>query len=45
MLLHPDIQKKAQEELDVVIGPEKLPEFSDKTRTPYLSAVLKEVLR
>jgi hypothetical protein len=45
MLLHPDIQKKAKEELDSVVGHDRFPEFSDKPDLPYLSAVLKEVLR
>ncbi|XP_006457266.1 hypothetical protein AGABI2DRAFT_212609 [Agaricus bisporus var. bisporus H97] len=45
MLLHPDIQKRAKEELDSVMGHDRLPEFSDKPELPYLSAVLKEVFR
>ncbi|KAF7773250.1 hypothetical protein Agabi119p4_5417 [Agaricus bisporus var. burnettii] len=45
MLLHPDVQKRAKEELDYVLGHDRLPEFSDKPELPYLSAVLKEVLR
>lgn len=30
MLLHPEVQKKAQEELDRVIGRDRLPELSDR---------------
>ncbi|OJI97944.1 hypothetical protein ASPVEDRAFT_37406 [Aspergillus versicolor CBS 583.65] len=43
--LFPDIQKKAQEELDRVIGPNKLPSFADRSRLPYIEAVVKESLR
>ena len=45
MAMHPEAQKKAQEELDRVIGSERLPEFEDRSSLPYLSALLKEVLR
>ena len=44
MLLFPDAQKKAQQELDSVLEG-RLPEYSDESHTPYLSAVIKEVLR
>lgn len=45
MLLYPDIQKKAQEELDSVIGRDRLPTFKDRPRLPFVDAVGKEVLR
>jgi cytochrome P450 len=45
MLLSPDIQKKAQDELDSVIGRDRLPTFEDRPRLPYVDAVCKEVLR
>ncbi|KAI0253751.1 cytochrome P450 [Lactifluus subvellereus] len=45
MLLYPDIQKKAQDELDVVTGRERLPTFEDRPRLPFVDAVCKEVLR
>lgn len=45
MLLYPDVQKKAQREIDSVVGRARLPEFSDKKNMPYVAAVLKEVLR
>lgn len=44
MLYFPDVQKKAQEELDRVLGG-RLPEFQDERNLPYLSAVVKEVMR
>lgn len=45
MVLHPDVQSKAQAELDAVVGGERLPNHSDKPNLPYLMAVLTEVLR
>jgi cytochrome P450 len=45
MLLYPDIQMKAQEELDSVIGRDRLPTFEDRPRLPFVEAVCKEALR
>lgn len=45
MLLYPDMQKKAQHELDSIIGRERLPTFEDRPRLPFIDAVCKEVLR
>ncbi|THG96709.1 hypothetical protein EW026_g5171 [Hermanssonia centrifuga] len=45
MVLFPDVQKKAQKEIDDAIGQFRLPTFSDSDRLPYLAAVYKEVLR
>ena len=45
MLCFPDAQVKAQEELDRVVGRERLPDFSDESELPYLGALLKEVYR
>ncbi|KAF9443824.1 cytochrome P450 [Macrolepiota fuliginosa MF-IS2] len=45
MLICPDVQRKAQQELDSVVGFDRLPDFSDKPNLPYLSAIIKEVLR
>ena len=41
----PRFMKSAQEELDRVVGHDRLPSFSDQTSSPYISAVVKEVLR
>ena len=43
--MHPDAQKKAQEELDRVVGHNRLPEFEDRPSLPYTAALLKEVTR
>lgn len=45
MSKHPDIQAKAQLELDTVLGPHNIPTFADKDSLPYLNAVVKECLR
>jgi len=45
MLLYPDIQKKAQAELDSVIGRERLPTLGDRPNLPFIDATCKEVLR
>jgi len=45
VLLYPDIQKKAQDELDSAIGRERLPSFEDRPRLPFIDAVCKEMLR
>ncbi|TFK32278.1 cytochrome P450 [Crucibulum laeve] len=45
MALHPDAQAKAQEELDAVVGNDRLPSFSDRERLPYINALVLEVLR
>lgn len=44
-LVYPNVQAKAQEELDRVVGRHRLPEFSDKVELPYLDAVMRECLR
>jgi hypothetical protein len=45
MLNFPEIQRKAQEEVDRVVGRSRLPDFADEADLPYLSAVVKEVFR
>ena len=45
MAMYPEAQRRAQEELDHVVGPDRLPDFSDRKRLPYLTALLKELLR
>jgi len=44
-LLHPEIQKMAQEELDAVTMRERLPTFEDRPRLPFVDAICKEVTR
>ena len=45
MLLYPEVQMRAQKELDAVVGLDRLPEFSDRHSLPYTNAILKEVIR
>ena len=45
MAMHPAVQQKAQEELDRVVGGDRLPDFDDRNSLPYVNALLKEVLR
>jgi len=45
MILHSEVQTKAQEELDRVIGHGRLPEFTDRKSLPYINAIVKEILR
>jgi len=45
MIFNPKAMKKAQEELDRVVGKGELPDFSHKDNLPYIDALVKEVLR
>ena len=45
MILYPEVQRRAQAELDTVIGPHRLPDFSDMKDLPYIVAITKECLR
>ncbi|KAH9945705.1 cytochrome P450 [Amylocystis lapponica] len=45
LLLFPEVQRKAQEELDRVVGSNRLPDLSDQPALPYITAIIKETLR
>jgi cytochrome P450 len=45
MAMYPEIQKKAQAEIDAVVGKDRLPNFSDRASLPYVGAIMKEILR
>jgi len=45
MLKFPEAQRRAQEELDRVVGTDRLPTFEDRDRLPYVNALCSEVLR
>jgi cytochrome P450 len=45
MVKYPDVQKRAQAEIDLVIGPDRLPTFEDRASLPYIDAMLRETLR
>lgn len=37
--------RRAQEEIDRVVGPDRLPEFANRDSLPYTNALLEEVYR
>lgn len=45
MTLFPEVQKKAQDELDHVIGGSRLPTSADRKSLPYIEAIMKETHR
>ncbi|XP_050416707.1 cytochrome P450 2U1 [Patella vulgata] len=45
MILNPDIQKKCQEEIDSVVGSNRMVSLSDKSKLPYVEATILEVQR
>jgi cytochrome P450 len=45
MALYPEVQKKAQAEIDAAVGPNRLPDFEDRPSLPYINALVKESIR
>jgi cytochrome P450 len=45
MLMNPGAQAKAQEEIDRVVGTDRLPTFDDEANLPYVSALSREIFR
>ncbi|KAJ2932181.1 hypothetical protein H1R20_g4891, partial [Candolleomyces eurysporus] len=45
MMVNPEAQRKAQAEVDSVVGSERLPSITDRSSMPYVRSVLTEVLR
>ena len=45
MVMYPEVQKKAQAELDMIVGKNQLPTFDDKASLPYVEALVKECFR
>ena len=45
MILNPDVVRKAQAEIDAVVGQDRLPSFTDRGRLPYINALVLEVIR
>ena len=45
LALFPQVQRRAQAELDVVVGRDRLPTLDDKQRLPYIEALCKELMR
>ncbi len=45
MVLNPDIQSRAQSEIDEVVGRDRLPNFADRDALPYVQCLMQEVMR
>ncbi|KAF8844764.1 cytochrome P450, partial [Paxillus ammoniavirescens] len=45
MVRYPEAQRRAQAEIDAVVGNDRLPTFEDRSSMPFLEATLREVLR
>ncbi len=45
MILYPEVQARAQEEIDRVVGRHRLPSFEDREALPYISAICCEIVR
>ncbi|KAF9261907.1 cytochrome P450 [Marasmius fiardii PR-910] len=45
MTLNPQVQARAQKELDEFLGSSRLPDFSDRDNLPYINAIYAETLR
>ncbi|KAH8665239.1 putative O-methylsterigmatocystin oxidoreductase [Tricladium varicosporioides] len=45
MIQNPEVQKFAQQEIDSVIGNDRLPNFNDQPNLPYINRVLQETMR
>lgn len=45
MVLYPEAAKKAQAEVDSVVGNLRLPNFEDRPSLPYVEAFYREVMR
>ncbi|KAK1227302.1 hypothetical protein PQX77_009719 [Marasmius sp. AFHP31] len=45
IVLNPELQVRAQKEIDSVVGPGRLPDFEDRDNLPFVNALLAETLR
>jgi cytochrome P450 len=45
MLAFPEVQRRAQAEIDAVVGRDRLPSFADAPHLPYVRATIREALR
>ncbi|KAI3333014.1 cytochrome P450 [Ustulina deusta] len=45
MVTHLDVQRRAQQEIDTVVGPNRLPQLEDMALLPYIRGCVKETLR
>ncbi|EIM81798.1 cytochrome P450 [Stereum hirsutum FP-91666 SS1] len=45
MLLHPEVQRRAQAEIDSVVGRDRIPNFSDRNILPFIDNIIWECAR
>ena len=45
MVENPHVWKRAQMDIDAVVGMDRLPEFEDRPSLPYVDAIIREVSR
>lgn len=45
MILHPEAAKAAQEEIDRVVGSNRLPDLEDRANLPLVDCIMKEAWR
>lgn len=45
MTLYPDVYEKARAAIDETVGTDRLVDITDRDALPYITCVLKEVLR
>ncbi|KAH7124130.1 cytochrome P450 76C3 [Dendryphion nanum] len=42
---HPEVRRRAREEIDRVVGPSRSPTYADEKDLPYIRAIVKETMR
>ena len=45
MVQNPHVWKRAQADINAVVGTDRLPGFEDRPSLPYIDAIIREVLR
>lgn len=45
MAVNPEVQRKAQAEIDQIVGADRLPDLGDRESLPYVEAIYREIMR
>ena len=45
MILYPKVQQEAQQEIDEVVGSDRMPEWEDRENLPYIRGIIEESFR